>query len=275
MKHGAKRKWSWKQFSCTPVTVAGAFLLSLMAFGLVLLLPVFIRQIEPDTDSAEVLGERGVQRCLWVVLHEDNKLSGLVRVCTDTCTQTISVTGVPLQAEITDDVTLTTVAALYEKQGENAVLVLEELPIVSLSVDAFAALVGSVSGNLPLTLPQPVEQLPQGELTLTALQVAQVLRFEDWEQGGVEQALIHAKLIAAFINRTLTDSKDLYTVFGTVAGACEPRLHVSQFVMVQDELQTLCKANTGDICIANVLPGYMVGVGERQRYVLENQTFGE
>lgn len=265
MKHAAKQKWV-KRLTRTWVTVAGAFLLSLLAFGMIMMLPFVIHG--PDEVPEEVLGERGVERSVWIVYHDGDRLTGLVKVITDTRTMTMSAVGYPPQTEIVDGVTVTTAEALYPSWGERVATKLTECTVLSLSINGARTLVGCVSGNLPMTLPQAVGSLPKGELTLAPLQVAEVLSFDGWEQGGVGQAWAHAQLTAAFLNQTLTDTPYLDTAFGELTAVCDTRLSIAQLEAVRDELLALGTANDGAICKAWVASGYMTGVKENQRYVL-------
>lgn len=267
MKHAAKRKKWITKLTRTWVTVVGAFLLSLLAFGMIMVLPFVIHG--SDEIPEEVLGERGVERSVWIVYHDGNTLTGLVKLITDTRTMTVSAVGYPPQTEIVDGVTVTTAEALYPTWGERVATELTECAVLSLSINGARALVGCMSGNLPMTLPQAVGSLPKGELTLAPLQIAEVLRFDGWEQGGVGQAWAHAQLTAAFLNQTLTDTLDLETAFGELTAACDTRLHISQLEAVRDELAALGSANNGAICRAQVAAGYMTGVKEKQRYVCE------
>ncbi len=268
MKHGAKREKWVKRLSRTPVTVAGAFILSLLAFGFVLLIPFITEWLAPDEAPEEVLGERGVERSAWVVFHDGENLTGMVKLVSDTRTMTMNAVGYPPQTEIIDGVTVTTAAALYPERGERVAVLIEELPVLSLSVSGAASLMGQLSGNLPMALPQAVGSLPAGTLTLPPLQAETVLKFDGWERGGVEQAWVHAQLTATFLNRTLTDTLDLDTAFGKLTAVCDVKLNVSQLEKVRDDLAALGTANDGAICEARVVSGYMTGIGERQRYVL-------
>lgn len=267
MKHGAKRtKWVM-HLSHTWVTVAGAFALSLLAFGFVLLLPFISERMAPDAIPEEVLGERGIERSVWVVFHDGEILTGLVKVTSDTRTMMMRATGYPPQTEIVEDTTVTTAAALYPTRGEQVALLIDDLPILSIPISGAAVLIGRVSGNLSLTLSQTVGTLSAGAQTLTPLQAAAVLKFDGWEQGGVGQAWAHAELTAAFLNRALTDKIDLQTAFGELTTVCDTNLNISQFEAVRGGLMALSVSNKGTLCEARVVSGYMTGTSENRRYV--------
>lgn len=265
MKHGAKRQKWVKRLTRTSVTVAGAFVLSLLAFGLIFLLPLVSERMTPDDTPEEVLGERGVERSVWLLFHDGDTLTGLVKLITDTRTMTVSTVGYPPQTEIIDGVTVTTAEALYPAWGERVATALEKLTVLSFPIDGAAALIGRVSGNLPITLPQAVGSLPKGELTLAPLQAAEVLRFDGWEQGGVGQAWAHAHLTAAFLNRTLTDTPNVDLAFGELTAVCDTRLNISQLEAARGEIEALAASR----CEARVAAGYMTGTKENQRYVCE------
>lgn len=266
MKHAAKKNRS-RHLSRTAVTVAGAFLLSFVLFGLVLLLPGVIAKLKPDDEPEQVAGARGVQRQTWLLFHEGKRLTGLVRFTTDTRTMTVTAVGYPPQTEVIDGVEVTTAAAVYARDGERAAALIDPLPVLSFSVDGAAALMGQVAGNLPLTLAQTVGDLPAGRLTLTPLQAAEVLRFEGYEQGGVEAARVHTALVAAFCNRALTAAANFESAFRALSATCDTRLNISQFEAVRDDLAALGAANTGSLCTARVVSGTLTG--NPPRYVAE------
>ncbi len=264
MKHAAKGENRIKRLFRTPMTVAGAFVLSLLAFGLVMLLPLVAEHMTPDEMPEEVLGERGVERSLWLLFHDGDTLTGLVKLITDTRTMTVEAVGYPPGTELIDGVTVTTAAARYPTWGERVATELENLTVLTLPIGGAATLIGRVSGNLPITLPQAVGSLPEGELTLTPLQAAEVLTFDEWEQGGVGQAWAHAQLTAAFLQRTLTDTVNAESAFGELTAVCETRLNISQLEAVKGELTALADCRIS----ARVAGGYMTGTAENQRYVL-------
>ncbi len=264
MKHATKQKWV-KRLSRTPTTVAGAFLLSLLAFGFIMLLPLIVERMTPGDQPEEVLGERGVERSMWLLFHDGDTLTGLVKLITDTRTLTVRAVGYPPQTELIDGVKLTTAEALYPTWGERVATELDELTVLSLPIRGVAALVSSVSGNLPITLPQMVGSLPAGEVTLTPLQIAEVLTFDEWEQGGVGQAWAHAQVTIAFLSRTLTDTLNVDAAFGELTAVCDTRLNVSQLETVRGEIEALAASRYE----ARVAAGYMIGTKENQRYVCE------
>ncbi len=247
------------------LTVALSFVLSAALFSLVMLRPLW-RQPEEAAQSAD--GTGGVRRSVWVVFHDSERLTGLVRVFTDTRSMTVEAVGYPPHTEILYGVEITTAERLFADEGTAVATRIAEDEVIGLSVGAAVSLMGRLSGNLPLTLPQAVGELPAGELTLTPLQAARVLRFTAWEQGGVAQAQMHAELTAAFLRQTMTLSCEPADAFGVLTEVCDGRLHISQFAAVEDELRDFC-AQTDVRCTARVAPGATVGVGERYRYVCE------
>lgn len=259
-------KGNWvKRLTSPAVTVAGAFVLSLFAFGLIFLLPLISGRMTPDDTPEEVIGERGMERSVWLLFHDGDTLTGLVKLITDTRTMTVEAVGYPPQTELVDGVTVTTAAALYPAWGERVATELDDLTVLSLPIGGAARLIGRLSGNLPLTLPQAVGTLPEGELTLTPLQAAEVLTFDEWERGGVGKAWAHAALVAAFLQRTLTDSLNADAAFGELTAVCDTRLNISQLEAVRGELTVLADCRVS----ARVAAGYMTGTAENQRYVLE------
>ncbi len=258
-----RQKWV-KRLTSTSMTVAGAFALSLLAFGLIFLLPLLSERLTPDDTPEEVLGERGVERSVWLLFHDGDTLTGLVKLIADTRTMTVEAVGYPPQTELIDGVTVTTAARLYPAWGERVATELDDMTALSLPIGGAATLIARVSGNLSTALPQAVGSLPKGELTLTPLQAAEVLTFDGWEQGGVGQAWAHAELTAAFLRRTLTDTLNADAAFGELTAVCDTRLNIAQLEAVRGELGALADCRIS----ARVAAGYMTGTAENQRYVL-------
>lgn len=269
MKHGASRKSQQKLWTRNSFTVLGAFLLSLLAFGLVFLLPEFTsawknRAPQPE----EAVGINGKQRTVWVLFHDAGTLTGAVAVIGDTRTLTLQAIGFPAETEVAEETRLVTLQELFKERGEETASMLacqtamDADGVVCLSVSAAASCVGRISGNLPYTLPETVGSLSAGNITLTPLQVADVLRYNAWSQGMSGRARIYAELTALFLEKALT--KNMERSFGVLTDVCDSRLHISQFVAVQDDLVLLSKQP----CTVSVAPGRTSGVENRQHYVL-------
>ncbi len=268
-RHGKRVAWLTRD----RVTVIGAFFLSLAVFTAVLFLPSVLAKLRSAENTADepAVGTSGFERSAWVVLHDADTLVSLLRVYTDTRTMTVRVVGYPPQTEVIHGTDVTTAKAVYREQGEAVTALIEPDEVLSLSVDAAAALVGEWVGNIPVVLSQPVYSLPSGELTVTPLQTAQLLRYTAWEQGMVEQASIAAQLTAAVLERVLVSKNDLQTVFGAVATVSDTRLHVSQYAAVCEDLQDLAENRTENFCTPSVVAGYTVGTLDQLRYVAEKR----
>ena len=270
MKKQHRKRFAW--FRRDSVTVAGAFFLSLAVFTAVLLLPSLLSRLQTNEPAEEeVLGTRGMERSAWVILHDADTLVALLRVYTDTRTMTVRVVGYPPQTEVVSGTAVTTAEAVYRTQGEQVTEYLETDEVLSLSVDHAAALMGEWAGNVSLVLPQAVYALPAGELTVTPLQAAQLLRFTEWEQGMVGQAAVAAELTAAVLTQVLTPTADLAALFGASASVSDTSLHISQYAAVCEDLEELAKNHAKDFCTAQVITGYTVGIDGDRRYVVEKR----
>ena len=270
MKHGSKTKKQKINFLKENNTVILSFVLSVFAFGLVFILPFLTKQQKEETQNTpqEVLGTTGKQRTVWVLFHDNGMLTGAVMVIGDTRTMTLQVVGVPVETQTKSETRLLTLQQVFSEEGETAVSKLAKETdwdvdgILCLSLDAVTECVRQISGNLSYTLSEPVGRLPASSVTLTPLQVADVLRYNEWSQGMSGRAHIYAQLTALFLEKAL--KKDTKKAFGVLTEVSDSRLHVSQFAAVEDDLKTLSTVP----CTVSVATGQQGGVKTNPFYIL-------
>lgn len=270
MRHGATNNKHGKSWNKNTVTVIGSFLLSTVAFGLVFILPLIIKTVqrEPTDIPREVVGTNGQQRTVWVLFHDNGTLSGAVAVIGDTRTVTLQTVGVPVETQMSRETRLVTLQEVFAQEGETAVTKLAEQTewdadgVICLSIEAATECVRQISGNLAYTLPEPVGRLPASSVTLTPLQVADVLRYNQWSQGVSGRAHVYAELTALFLDKAL--KKDAKTVFGVLTEVSDSRLHISQFAAVEDDLKILSDTS----CTVSVAAGRQSGDEKQSYYVL-------
>ena len=252
MKHAAPRKP--RKYDAA-VAVVVAFCLSMAVFGIALLAALAGGR-ETLGGSEEVSGVHGVSRSAWVLLHDERRLQGLLSVTIDTAKLTVDAVVYPPETEVTDGTMVTTAATVFAERGERVVDLIAEDETVVLSLGGAAMLIRELSGNLPLTLPRAVGEIPRGAVTLTPLQAAAVLRFEDYG-GCVAKATVTAELARSFFERLLRRLGDTERAFGCLTEASESRLSVAQFAAVRDEWEALAAAEA--VCTARVAAGYTTG----------------
>ncbi len=267
MKHGAK-----KRFSSAWITAVLAFVLSLAVFSAAFLIPWFIAQWDRP-EPADVVGEQGHTRTMWLLLHDGDTLTSAIWICGDTRTLTVDVVGYPAQTEVVYSTALCPLWQCYREVQTESVSYLEAVSgrtadaAISLSVDAFASFVSQLGNGIPYNLPEPVGMLPQGEQLLTPLQIADVLRFDEWGDTVTGQATANATVVMTVIDRYLNERCDLDAAFRALTALCEQHLTIAQFTVVRPDLQTL--AGDGVVCTATVPSGRVTGVDKFRRYVLE------
>lgn len=268
MKHAIKK--NKKILTKNSITVVVAFLLSLLAFGCVIVLPLLTDTLinTSDNPDKEVGGTTGKQRTVWLMFHDEGTLLGTVAVIGDTRTLTLQTIGIPAETEITSGTQLFTLQELFQKEGEEVVKLLAkqtEMDVdgtISLSVSAVTECIRRISGNLPYTLTEPVGRLPASTLTLTPLQIADIFRYNQWSQGMRGRAQVYAELTALFLEKAL--KKDTQSTFGILSEVSDSRLHISQFAAIQDDLALL--KNTS--CTSKVAAGKVSGTENDRHYVL-------
>ncbi len=268
MKHGAKKQKI--NFLKEHITVIVSFVLSAFVFGVVLVLPLLTKQQknEMQNEPQEVLGATGKQRTVWVLFHDNETLTGAVAVIGDTRTMTLQVVGVPVETQTKSGTRLLTLQQVFSEEGETAVSKLinetewESDGILCLSLNAVTECVRQISGNLSYTLSEPVGRLPASSVTLTPLQVADVLRYNEWSQGMIGRAHIYAQLTALFLEKAL--KKDVKKAFGVLTEVSDSRLHVSQFAAIEDDLKSLSNVS----CTVSVATGQQSGEKTNPFYIL-------
>lgn len=273
MKHSVKRRrrllfWgSWR-------TAIPTFAISLLIFGAAILLPWLPRgNAEQEISPADV--GQGRERTMLLLIHDtDNTLTAAVSVHTDTRTLSVKAVGYPAQTEVPYQTALCTLGERYAEEGTAVASHLSAVSgdaydaVVRLSVSAVAAFVAGSGNGITYVLTESVGVLPQGEQTLTSLQIADVLRYDGWMQSLTGRAEAHAGVVAAIINRYLTPHQDLSALFHRFAALCGDHVTVSGFAAVREELETLAAQNGGDICRASVPEGRAVGSARDRRFVI-------
>lgn len=245
----------------TIIITATAFITALIAFSAVMVLPLVLTPA-PPAETATTNGGR--QGFCWVVVHDEGRLTGLIRITADTTTKRIQVVGYPPETEVVYGVEVTTAAAMFSRYRERVTSMIDAGDTVMFSVDGLTSMMGRLVGNLPLNLRETAAGLTAGRHAVTPLQVAALLRHDDYEDGGMEQARIHAEVMTEFLQRVLIPSADLSAVFAVVTEYSDTRLHIAQFAAIESDLPLLC---TGASYTAAVAAGEMTGVGERRRFV--------
>ncbi|MBP3434713.1 MAG: hypothetical protein J6K62_00055 [Clostridia bacterium] len=249
-------------------------MLSVLVFSAAIVLPWLLGgTVEPESSTVDV--GQGKQRSLLLLIHDtDNTLTAAVAVHTDTRTLSVKAVGYPSHTEVSYQAGLSTLARRYAEEGVAAGQYLSAATgeaydaVLRLSVSAVAAFVAGSGNGISYRLPEEVGILPQGEQTLTSLQIADVLRYNAWMQSLTGRAEAHAGIIAAIINRHLTPHRELSELFNRFAILCDDHVTISQFAAVRDELTALAAANNGAICRACVPEGRAVGYGEDRRFVI-------
>ncbi len=238
MKHGAPvthRPW---RVACA------AFLLSLLVFVVLALAP---SGFDEGDKPVEVDNAVGKHRTLALFFHGgDQELTGIVTVSTDTRLMSVQVIAYPITSAVQN--------AFAEGKSEYARMVfdreqnVESDAAVSFSVNCISNFLVYTGESLSLTLPESAIGLPAGDATLTPDQITDLLRYTEWSSGTVIRQRLHAQTVATLINRFLIPSRDINKDFAKLTELCDDRLHISQFVPIREELQTLAAENDGNIC---------------------------
>ncbi|MBQ6830502.1 MAG: hypothetical protein IJO59_05200 [Clostridia bacterium] len=229
----------------TVKVVLVAFVVSIVLFGAVFSTGLWrdYRQAEDPAETDAALGR--VYTVAVFFRKTVDELSGAALLTIDTRQMRITVHGFSPQTEIGD-------RPLQEQYRVGSLYAATQLAencdaVLSFSVSNVAAFLVYTQERLTLTLPEQVDILPAGECTLTPIQVADVLRYEQWSTGERGRADIHAQVMAAILNRYWVDERDLEQDFKELTALCDERLHISQFEAVKDELYTVAKHNDGHI----------------------------
>lgn len=255
MKHAAPRTYR------TVRTVAMVFVISLLIFGGVMLLPLWW-QGRPISPPAAVDTRSGRTRRFTLLFYDGVEgFTGAVVLTTDTAARTAQTVGYSPEYIVSHEGKLSTLAAVFHAHGDvAAAAALEEQTDtategpLTFSVSNVAAFVVHLREYLPYTLPENVGDLQAGDVTLTPMQTADILRYDGWENGATGQAHAHASVVAAILNRYLISTRDLQGDFAALTKLCDTRLTVSHFEAARDGLSTLAAANDGTLCTVAAQP---------------------
>ncbi len=269
MKHAAKRVVKRRSVKIAAVLV---FLAATAVFALI----VGVSFVDFSRDQPqEVVGSQGKVRHFLVLIRDrENALAGAVVVKTDTAAMCVAVTGYPKQTEVIRGTSVETLASCYAATGAEVSEYLTAVTgdtydaVLRLSAEAVGDLVARLGVGIPYDLREAVGNIPAGEQTLTARQIAQVLCHETWTFSAVGQAQVQAELTAAIIDRWVSPRQEVITLFNALAALCDDRLTVARFTVLRDELELLAASNNGGLCEVNVPAGRLVGVDGARRYVL-------
>ena len=244
MRHAAPPKHS------AALTALTAFLIAFAVFGAMLFAPLLIDGQTTDPP----LEADGLPSYVWQIglfFREGDTLTGVVRLTVDTQTMHLHATGYPPSTELggkslqrhMDDSDMTQVfSALCEEAG------CASDGVLGLSVSNTAAFIVYLKERLVLDLPEPMDILSAGEGTLTAMQVADALRYTAWSGGEAVSAQLHAQTVAAIFNRYLRPDRNFETDFKKLTTLCDDPPSISQYAKAKDVLRALAEHNDGLIC---------------------------
>lgn len=235
------------------------FIVSAVLFGVILLHPYERSEQSP----AETVGDYRIPRTLLVFLHDGGgKLTAAVVLHVD---DGITVTGYPKQTEVVYDTALRPLSSCYEKEGIDTAKYLRTITggdcdaVLRLSLEALASFADRLGNGVVL----------DGEL-VTGYRMAELLRSEG--KTVTDQAKIAARCVAAIVDRYLIPNQNFEQAFHLLSVLCDDRLIMAQFLAAKAEIVQLAEMNDGALCTVSVPEGTVVGVGDEQRFSLQNKA---
>lgn len=293
-----KRKKSHKRLSNALVFLV-AFLLFLLVFGGLCLWAVV--KINQDRQSSQnpgsSLSEEGPvfsgddAKTLLLVTTDMGEAQGFVTVRIDPAAGRITTMAFPRETAVESGTDTYRLYELFASQG--VVGVRDSLAaLTGLSFDNYAVitynniekLVTYLGDGLLTELPENLDynadgyfiKLEAGTRVLTAPQVANVLRYPNWQGGKKQKAAIQAQLTASLINQYLIPARQSTadTDFSTIVNLLQSDIRVSHYNAAKaglDYLGTLNKSN-GAVCAAAAFPGEFVGSGSQLRFYADDQV---
>lgn len=227
----AKRNPSKKRRRVNNVVVfLVVFILFLIVFGLVCLWAVLKLNEERLQQSGSNTASQGslsaVQyteadaRNLFLVTVDGSDPAGFVVLRTDPANARIRTMALPVETELADGTTLTTLKAYYldkgAKESADAVGSLLGLNFQNYAVMTYANLekmMGYFGNGVIFEIPENLSyqdsetgyfiEMDGGRRTLTAPQMLNVLRYPQWNGGKRQIADIQAQMVAAILNQYL------------------------------------------------------------------------
>lgn len=233
-----------------------SFIAAVALFGVMLLFP----HHEASEPPSKAAGEYHPPRTVLLFIHDGGgRLTTAVVVRVD---GSVTVTGYPKQTEVVYGTALRPLSVCYEREGADAAAQLAEHTggdcdvVLRLSVEAVASLADRLGNGIVM----------DGEL-VTGYRMRELLCDEG--ETMTAQAEMTARCVAAILDRYLTPKQDLEKAFRLLSALCDDRLIAAQFLSVKEELERLAASNQGALCTVKVPTGYVVGVGDEQRFVLQ------
>lgn len=275
------------------------FILFLVVFGLVCLWAVLKLNEEHRQQSGSNTASQGslstVQyteadaRNLFLVTVDGSEPAGFVVLRTDPANVRIRTMALPVETELADGTTLTTLKAYYQEKGakESAAAVgsLLGLDFQNYAVITYANLekmMGYFGNGVIFDIPENLSyqdtgtgyfiEMDGGRRTLTAPQMLNVLRYPQWNGGRRQTAEIQAQMVAAILNQYLVPARAAkldadFSQFVNLVQHSDMRR--SDFVAALEGIAYLLSRNTeGHLCSTISAPGEFVGGGDDLRFCL-------
>ena len=219
------------------------------------------------------------------ITDDDNHLQTAVLTLFKPDTTQVDAIAVPAELQLPDGEN-DTLARRFETGGATSAQLglLNEIgtPIDYYVVMSYAdaeAYLTALGDNLAIRLPKDVHWQSEdgdfslhseaGDRALSAKQVANLLRCDNWQGGRRERATMHAEIVGAYIRRFITDERTLATDRNALEAVCDTNLTSEQLLAINLPLSYLAEQNNGKLCTVLPTEGTFEGAGDQLRYIAE------
>lgn len=264
------------------------FLVFLVLFGGIMALGVrdYWQQGREDTSptTAPTATPASTPHRLLVITEEAGEAQGFVVLTADVSAARITAVPFPRETAVTRQTEQIRLFELYRSASPQEVtqavsaLFGQEIPRYAVLTYAnLQKLVTDYGEGLLFMLNEPVSwlneagatvKLSSGAHTISAAQVAEVLRYDGWSSGARGRANAQGQVAAALVNQYLTPSRmqAADTEFARLVNYTRSDLLVSDLETVRADLTWLAARNDATLCRVESPAGQFVGVGENLRF---------
>jgi len=231
-------------------------------------------------------------RTLLVGIIDDDTAVGFVVVRSDPAKEKIWTLAFPPDTVVDNGTDETLLCNLARDGGMPAVrAAMEELTgiqcdkYIALNYTGVTAVLNHFSYGLVYTLNERIlldnKPFNPGENAFAATQVVSLLKYEEWNGGRRQRAMVQSGLLSSMINQYLVSPRggtaqtdDNKTFTAIINSTWQTDILISDYNGAKQGLEHLAAKNSGEICHVLQLTGEYVGSGDSLRFYPDDSTRG-
>lgn len=226
-------------------------------------------------------------RHMFIVTIDGSSPKGFLLLRTDPASVRVTAVAIPRETEVENGTSLQRLDQVYITDGVQAaqeaagrLLGIQFDHYLTITYDNIEKLLRYLDVNLQYTLEEDLDyhegdifiKMSSGRFSLTAKQVVDILRYPNWQHGGLQkQANVQAELLSQLINQCMTSSRTdkAEEDFARLMELSQSDIRVSHFTQDRAGLEYLASQNNGSLCVSVPLEGAYIGNGDDRRFAAD------